>query len=167
MMRGMLGVFQELDSTVEAIEELKKKKLGDLTVYSPTLRHELEQAVDPPQSPVRKFTLVGALLGAVFGYWMAIWASEYWPIVVGGKAISTWVPYTIFAFEVMVMVGALSTVFGMFYLQGIPRLTMAVGYDPRFSQSSFGIWCECAPEKLAEAEAILRRHGAVEVRGDR
>ncbi len=167
MMQGMLGVFAELDSTVEAIEELKHKNVGSLTVFSPTPRHELEHAVDPPQSPVRKFTLIGALSGVCFGYWIAIWGSNYWPLVVGGKAISTWLPYTVFGFEVMVMVGCLSTVFGMFYLAGIPRLTTTVGYDPAFSHGSYGVWCECAPEKLAEAEAILRRHGAVEVRGDR
>jgi Protein of unknown function (DUF3341) len=167
MMQGMLGVFAELDSTVEAIEELKHKQVGSLTVFSPTPRHELEHAVDPPQSPVRKFTLIGALSGVCFGYWIAIWGSNYWPLVVGGKAISTWLPYTVFGFEVMVMVGCLSTVFGMFYLAGIPRLTTTVGYDPAFSHGSYGVWCECAPEKLAEAEAILRRHGAVEVRGDR
>lgn len=167
MMRGMLGVFAELDSTVEAIGELKKHKVGDVTVYSPTPQHVLEDAVQPPKSKVRLFMGVGAISGAVFGYWIAIWASEYWPLVVGGKPISTWIPYTIFGFEVMVMVGALSTVFGMFYLQGIPRLTMTVGHDPRFSGAHFGVWCECAPERLAEAEAILKKHGAVEVRGDR
>lgn len=163
----MLGVFAELDSTVDAIAELKQRKVGDLTVYSPTPRHELEEAVEPPTSPVRKFTLIGGLAGVCFGYWIAIWGSEYWPLVVGGKAISTWLPYTVFGFEVMVMVGALATVFGMFYLAGIPRLTMTVGYDVRFSHGNFGVWCECAPERLAEAEAILRRHGAVEVRGER
>ncbi len=167
MMRGMVGVFAELDSTVEAIEELKHRQVGKLQVYSPTPRHELEHAVDPPRSPVRKFTLIGGLAGVMFGYWIAIWGSEYWPLVVGGKAISTWLPYTVFGFEVMVMVGALSTVFGMFWLAGIPRLTETVGYDPRFSAAHYGIWCECAPEKLAEAEAIMKRHGAVEVRGER
>jgi hypothetical protein len=55
----------------------------------------------------------------------------------------------------------------MFYLAGIPRLTMTVGYDPRFSHGSYGIFCECAPEQLVEAESILRRHGAVEVRGEK
>ena len=55
----------------------------------------------------------------------------------------------------------------MFYLAGIPRLTVTVGYDPRFSASNYGVWCECAPEKLTEVEAIMRRHGAVEVRGER
>jgi hypothetical protein len=55
----------------------------------------------------------------------------------------------------------------MFYLAGIPRLTETVGYDVRFSGANFGVWCECAPEQLKDAEAIMRRHGAVEVRGER
>jgi len=73
----MLGVFAELDATVAAIEDLKKGKVGDLTVFSPTPRHELEHAVHPPMSAVRKFTLVGALSGVTFGFWVAIWGSNY------------------------------------------------------------------------------------------
>ena len=42
---------------------------------------------------------------------------------------------------------------------------MTVGYDGRFSHGEYGVWVECAPEKLKDAEAILRRCGAVEVRG--
>ncbi|MBI1809568.1 MAG: DUF3341 domain-containing protein [Gemmatimonadetes bacterium] len=167
MMQGMLGAFRELDATVAAIEELKHKRVGEITVFTPTPRHELEHAMHPPKSPVRIYTLVGALSGVCFGYWIAIWSSEYWPLVVGGKAIASWIPYTIFGFEVMVLVGALSTVAGMFIHSRIPRLTLTVGYDPRFSHGDFGVWVACPPEKLADAEAILRHHGAVEVRGDR
>lgn len=166
MHQGMLGAFRELDATVDAIEALKKAKTGAITVFTPTPRHEIEHAMKSPMSGVRKFTLIGALSGAVFGYWMAIWASEYWPLVVGGKAISSWIPYTIFGFEVMVLVGALSTVAGFFILSRIPRLTMTVGYDPRFSHADYGVWVQCAPEKLKEAETILRDCGAVEVRGE-
>ena len=166
-MQGVLGVFHHLDSTVSAIEALKKKKLGEVPVYSPTIRHELEHAIDGPNSVVRRFTLIGGLLGVSFGYWIAIWSSNYWPLVVGGKAIASWIPYTIIGFEVFVLVGALSTVFGMFYVSRIPRLTMTVGYDPRFSHGDFGVWVECPPDKLAAAEDLMRRHGAVEVRGER
>jgi hypothetical protein len=77
------------------------------------------------------------------------------------------VPYTIFGFEVMVLVGALSTVIGMFANARLPKLTMTVGYDPRFSHGDFGVWVECAPERCAAAEAMLRQFGAVEVRGER
>ena len=124
---GIVAAFRELDATVDAIEDLKRQKITDVTVYTPTPRHEIEEAVGPPTSPVRRFTLIGGLCGAVFGYWIAIWTSDYWPLVVGGKAIATWVPFTILGFEVMVLVGGLATVFGMFALAHIPRLTMTVG----------------------------------------
>lgn len=166
-MRGVLGHFRELDSAVEAITELKSTRLGDVTVFTPTPRHEFELAVAPPPSPVRRYMLFGGLAGCIFGYWIAIWCSNYWPLVVGGKAFGSWIPYTIFGFEMFVMIGALSTVAGLFIHARIPRLTMFVGYDPRFSDGDFGIWVECAPERLSAAEALLRKHGAVEVRGER
>ena len=166
-MRGVLGAFSDLDATVDAIEALKKEKLGDIQVFSPTPRHELDHAIDAPPSPVRKFTLIGGLAGLTFGYWIAIWTSDYWPLVVGGKPIASWVPYTIFGFEVMVLVGALSTVVGLLIHAGVPRLTMKVGYDPRFSHGDYGVWVECTPEHAAAAENLLRTAGAVEVRRER
>ena len=66
-MQGVVGAFHEIDTTVAAIEDLKKKKLGEVTVYSPTIRHELEHAIDAPQSVVRRFTLIGGLLGVIVG----------------------------------------------------------------------------------------------------
>ena len=167
MMRGAVAVFRELDATVEAIEDLKKQGFRDITVYTPTPRHEIEEAAAPPPSPVRRFTLIGGLLGATFGYWIAIWASDYWPLVVGGKAIASWIPYTIFGFEVMVLVGSLSTVAGMFVNSRVPKITMTVGYDPRFSGGYYGIFVETTPDKFSVAELTLRKHGAVEVRGER
>jgi hypothetical protein len=166
-MRGVLGAFRELDAAVSAIEALKKGKLGAIHVFTPTPRHELEHALDPGPSPVRKYTLIGGLCGVTFGYWIAIWVSDYWPLVVGGKPIASWVPYTIFGFEVMVLVGALSTVAGLFISARIPRLTMLVGYDPRFSHGDYGVWVECPPDKARTAEELLREHGAVEVRLER
>jgi hypothetical protein len=164
---GVLGSFREIDAAVAAIGELRRQRFSEITVYTPTPRHEFEHALEPPQSPVRRFTLIGGLLGATFGYWIAIWASEYWPLVVGGKAVSSWVPYTIFGFEVMVLVGSLATVFGMFAASRIPRLTMTVGYDPRFSHGDFGVWVATTPDRAREATEILRRAGATEVRSER
>ena len=166
-MRGVLGIFPQLDAAVDAIEDLKHQKFRDITVYTPTPRHELEHAIHAPTSPVRRYTLVGAILGCTFGYWIAIWSSDYWPLVVGGKAIASWIPYTIFGFEVMVLIGGLSTVAGLFITSRIPRITMTVGYDPRFSHGDYGIFVEAAPDRLRAAEDVLRRHGAVEVRGER
>jgi hypothetical protein len=164
---GVLGSFREIDAAVAAIGELRRQRFSEITVYTPTPRHEFEHALEPPHSPVRRFTLIGGLLGATFGYWIAIWSSEYWPLVVGGKAVSSWVPYTIFGFEVMVLVGSLATVFGMFAASRIPRLTTTVGYDPRFSHGDFGVWVATTPDRARDATEILRRAGATEVRSER
>jgi hypothetical protein len=166
-MPGVIGAFHELDAAVEAIEELKKRKVGNVTVYTPTPRHELEHALHAKQSPVRLFTLIGGLTGATCGYWIAIWASDYWALVVGGKPVASWVPYTIFGFEVMVLFGALSTVAGLFINSRIPRLTMTVGYDKRFSHGDYGVWVECSPSDTKLVEALLRQSGAAEVRSER
>ncbi|MEP7345743.1 MAG: DUF3341 domain-containing protein [Gemmatimonadaceae bacterium] len=167
MTRGLVASFRELDATCDAIEELKAKKIGTFTVYTPAPRHEIEHALKPPPSKIRRFTLIGGLCGAIFGYWMAVWTSDYWPLVVGGKAIATWIPYTIFSFELMVLIGGLSTVYGMFILSRVPKITQTVGFDPRFTGSDYGIYVEAPPERLREVEALLRGHGAVEVRNER
>ena len=142
-MRGVVAFFRELDATVDAVEVLKKRPLGDFTVYTATPRHEIEHAADRGPSAVRRFALVG------------------------GKAIATWVPYTVFGFEVMVLIGALATVAGLFANARIPRITTTVGYDTRFSHGDYGIWIEPAPDKMQEAEQVLRDAGAVEVRVER
>src|SRR5947199_6531725 len=146
-MRGVLGAFRELDAAVSAIEALKEKNVGAVRVFTPTPRHELEAAIEPPPSPVRRYTLIGGLCGVTFGYWIAIWASDYWPLVVGGKPIASWVPYTIFGFEVMVLIGALSTVAGLFIHSRIPKLTLQMVYDPRLSHGDYVICVECTPDQ--------------------
>jgi hypothetical protein len=163
-MQGVLGAFRELDSAVHAIEELKKQRFGDITVYTPTPRHEFEHVMEHPPSKVRIFTLVFGLAGVTFGYWIPVWMSDYWPLVVGGKPIASWVPFTILGFEVMVLIGGLATVFAMLGLARVPRLTTTVGYDPRFSGGHFGVWVVTAPERADEAMSVLKKHGAAEVR---
>ena len=166
-MQGVLGAFHHIDSAVHAVEELKKSRVGDITVYTPTPRHEFEHALEHGPSKVRLFTLIFGLAGVTFGYWIPTWMSDYWPIVVGGKPIASWVPYTILGFEVMVLVGGLATVFAMFGFAGIPRLTMTVGYDGRFSGGHFGVWVAAEGNDAATAESILKKHGAEEVRRER
>jgi Protein of unknown function (DUF3341) len=166
-MQGVLGAFRELDSAVYAIEELKKAKVGDITVYTPTPRHEIDHVMSRGPSRVRVFTLIFGLAGVTFGYWIPTWISDYWPIVVGGKPVASWVPYTILGFEVMVLIGGLATAFAMFSLAHIPRLTTTVGYDARFSGGHFGVWVEAAADQAVAAEDILKKHGAEEVRRER
>ena len=166
-MQGVIAAFHELDSAVHAVEDLKKQRFGEITVYTPTPQHAFDEVLARPESHVRRWTLIGGIFGCTFGYWIWIWVTRYWPLVVGGKAIVALVPFTIFGFEVMVLVGSLATVIGMFVNSRLPRLTMTVGYDPRFSAGHFGVWVETTPDRADAAAALMRHHGAEEVRHER
>jgi hypothetical protein len=108
---------------------------------------------------VRKFTLIGGLAGVCFGYWIAIWTSDYWPLVVGGKPVASWVPYTIIGFEVMVLIGALSTVAGMFINSRVPKITMTVGFDPRFTHGDYGIGSRPRRTALVPSKTLPPQRG--------
>src|SRR5580704_13089857 len=98
-MQGVVATFRDADASVTAIRDLKRRRWGDVTVFMPAPDHNVEEAIGEGPSVVRRYTLIGGLAGLTFGYWIPIWVSRYWPLVVGGKAIGSWVPYTIIGFE--------------------------------------------------------------------
>ena len=65
------AVFEHLDTLVDAIDEIKRAKLGhDMVVTSPLPRHDLEHVIyaGAAPSPIRWFTLTGALFGGIMGF---------------------------------------------------------------------------------------------------
>ena len=103
------------------------------------------------------------LFGVVTGYAMTICMSLDWPLLVGGKPIATVPPYVVFMFELMVLIGALSTVTGLVLLS-LTKRTTGLAYDPSFSDDRIGIFVPAGGETGAEIERIVRDAGAVEVR---
>ena len=161
---AVVGVFAYLDDTVAAVRELKARGVSQVTVYSPVPRHELDDVLARPESPVRRFTLLGGLSGVAFGFFYAIATSLDWPLIVGGKPIVSLPPFVVIGFETTILLGALATVLGMFLNAGLPRLGRAPGYDPRFSDDRFGVVAFGGPALLATAREVLGASGAEEVR---
>ena len=162
--QGILASYEYLDSTVDAIEGLKKAGFKDVKAYAPYPDHHIEHALGYDQSPVRVWTLVGGLTGAATGLAFTTWTSMDWPLVVGGKPIVSIPPYIIIVFELMVLFGALSTVIGLFVLSRLPNLKPAVVYDPEFSAGRFGVYVEAGGDRLEEARRIMNAQEPVELR---
>ena len=162
---GVLGAFSQLDTTVAAIKKLRAAGHTDFTVYSPIPRHEIEDALGQPVSPVRAFTLVGGIAGCAVGAWITLWMSADWPVQVGGKPIGSIPPYVVIMFEMTILFGALSTILGILFnvLFGARR-TGTILYDPRFSNDRFGIFVPAGSDTVAKVESLLREAGAEEAR---
>jgi hypothetical protein len=94
---------------------------------------------------------------------MTIWMSRDWPLVVGGKAIGTVVPYVAIAFELTVLIGSLVTFLGMALLT-FPRAVRKVAFDRRFSDDLIGVFVPAGVSETDKLTDFFRRAGAVEVR---
>lgn len=162
--QGILASYEYLDSTVDAIEKLRKAGFKDIKAYAPYPEHHIEHALGYGQSPVRVFTLVGGLTGTAAGFGFTSWTSVDWPLVVGGKPIVSIPAFVPIAFEMTVLFGALSTVIGLFILSRLPNFKPAVVYDPEFTAGRYGVYIEASGAKLEEARQILTDEEPVEMR---
>ena len=155
---GVLASFDYLDSTVDAIHELRKAGFKQLRAYMPYPEHHIEEAMGYHESPVRVWTLVGGLTGAATGFAFTVWTSMDWPLVTGGKPIVAIPTSVVIAFEMTVLFGALATLIGVFVLSRLPHTKPVVVYDPEFVAGRFGVYVSADGAKLDEARRILQRH---------
>lgn len=165
-MPSILGVYDQPDPLVDVIKRLKNRGYDSLEVYSPAPFAEIDDAVIEKPSRVRIFTLIGGLVGAFTGFFITIWMSNDWPIMIGGKPFSSIPPYVIISFELTVLFGGLMTLVGLLAVGGLPYGKFGVhdkAYSDRFSAEEFGLVVECADRDVAEVDALMRAHAAKEV----
>lgn len=161
------ATYAHLDTLLTGIDRLKRADIGGYTVVAPLPRHEIEELIyEGRPSPVRWWTLVGALSGLTFGFLLPALTAAQWPMInPGGKPVVSLPPFVIIMFECTILFGGLFTLLGLIVHAGLPaaRLDPAL-QDPRFTDDKFGIvFTDADPALLEEIEAILRRSGAVEV----
>jgi hypothetical protein len=153
---------------VNAIDKLQKSGVNDFIVTSPLPRHDLEELIYKGKpSPVRWFTLTGAIFGGTMGFSLASFTHLNWAMIIpGGKPLVSIPAFIVITFESTVLWGCLFTLIGMVLLT---RLTSALKLqievcDPRFSDDKFGLVVNSLKRQRAEeVEKILNESGAIEV----
>jgi hypothetical protein len=160
---GVVGSFRHLDSLILAIEQLKKAGYRELQALSPIPHHAIDEALKKPPSPIRVFTLIGCLLGAIAGFTLTIGATLHYPLIVGGKPIVSIPPFLVIVFELTILFGGLLTLGGMLLNARLPRVHVGPAYNPRFSEDRFGLWIGCEEKQYDEVERLLENAGAEDV----
>jgi hypothetical protein len=108
-----------------------------IEVHAPHPVHHMEDILEMAPSKVRLFALIGGLLGAFTGYAATSWMSIDWPLIIGGKPVVSIPPYTIIAFELMVLFGSLFAFAGFVILSRMPAVRTIISQDE--FQDSFEI----------------------------
>jgi hypothetical protein len=162
-MPQLMGVFTQPEHIASAARRLRDRGYSELETFSPAPFEDVDDAVDPKPSGVRLYTLIGGLTGVVTGYAMTIWMANDWQIMLGGKPFSSIPPYTIIAFELTILFGAIMTAVGLFAVAGLPSFKMHKAYSARFSAEDFGLVVSCKDRDVSEIDGLLREHHATEV----
>lgn len=162
---GILAIYKHLDEFTDAISKVRvRPDCQGYEAFSPTSYHEIEHASGYTDSPVKWFTLTGALTGMVGGFALALATDWDWPLVTGGKTpgIYSLPAYVVIGFECTILLGAICTILGMLVHCRIPNPKTSV-LDPRFSDDRFGIFVPGAQVESEQAK-VLQECGAEEIR---
>ncbi len=167
---GVLGLFADARSLVEAIPHVKARGFDKLEAYTPYLVHGLDEALGLRRSPLGGMVLVMGILGAVtalfFQWWMS--AVDY-PIVVGGKPLNSWQAFVPIMFEVTVLFATFTAGLGMLLLLnklpffGHPVLSSKA--IAGITRDRFALSVECGADGALDvdaAKAALLAAGAAE-----
>ncbi len=158
--RHVMGIFNDEDRTIDAIKALKESAFPIKKVHSPIPSHKLMDAMGVRKSLLGYFTLMGGIAGFFIGFFLAMYTSVQWNLIVSGKPIVALVPFFIVGFECTILFGVLGNVIGLLTLSRLPRYKNLQQYDERLSGNHFGIVAECEEGQQENLTRFFEEKGA-------
>jgi len=133
---GMMAEFDSATDLVAAAHKTHEAGYKKIDAYSPFPVEELAEAIHCTNR-VPLVTLIGACIGGLSGYLLQYWVAVVtYPINVGGRPYHSWPAFIIVTFEMTILFGGISAVFGMLALNGLPMPYHPVFNVPRFAMAT-------------------------------
>lgn len=159
---GVVGRFSDGPELVEAARAVRQAGYTKLDACTPFPVHGIDEAMAIPRSKLGFIVASIGVMGTISALLLIWWTGAVdYPLVIGGKplfAIEFSIPVT---FELTVLFSAFAAVFGMFALNGLPRLHHPVFHYSDFARAtddSFLLVIEATdPRFQAEQSALLLR----------
>jgi hypothetical protein len=130
---GVMAQFGDATSAVEAARRAYEEGYRRMDAYSPYPVEELSEAIGFHRTRLPIIVFIGGLIGCVGGFLLQYYVAVHdYPINVGGKPLFSWPAFIPITFETTVLAAALSAVFGMLALNGLPE-----PYHPVFNTRNF------------------------------
>jgi hypothetical protein len=159
MAEKLYGIMAEFDSATELVDAARQVRDAGYTktdAFSPFPLHEIDEALGIKRSILPYLILAGGLTGLFSGF-----ALEYFihvvdfPIIVGGRPHFSLPAFVPPAYELTILFASFTAVFGMLFLNGLPRPYHPVFNVPRFAlatREKFFLIIEADDPKYDEAD---------------
>lgn len=134
---GLMAAFNEPETLLKASRAAHKAGYRRMDAFSPMPIEGLADAVgagEREQAKVSWLALAGGIFGGCSAYILQYASTTLgWYFLVGGEGRNSWPAFVIITFEMTVLFACIFALFGMFWLNGFPKL-----YHPVFNVERFG-----------------------------
>lgn len=163
---GILAEFDEPEPLMEAVKKARAAGYRKMDAFTPMPVEGLSDALGFKDFYVPWTMLIVGACGGTFAFSFLSWAMKFdYGHNIGGRPLWSWPMFIPITFEATVLSAALSGIFGMFIMNGLPRphhpLFSVPAFD-RASSSSFFLCIEADDPRFdaAEARSFLEGLGA-------
>lgn len=166
---GLVAEFESAQTLVAAAAKARDAGYKKMDAYSPFPIEGLMDALGHKANILPLLVLLGGILGGLGGYFLQYYTSVYsYPLNVGGRPFHSWPMFIPVTFECTILGAALTAVFGMLGLNGLPEPYHPLFHVDRFALASrdrffLAIRAVDAKFELGETRTFLQGLGAREV----
>src|SRR5437762_3590736 len=153
---GMIAEFKTAAAVLHAAEKVRNSGFRKWDVFTPFPVHGMDRAMGLKNSKVGWFAFLGGVAGYTSGMLMIWYMNDFdYAIVIGGKPLFS--PFAAFppSYELTILLGAFGSLFGMLFLNRLPRLHHPLLKNKRFALAThdrFFVVIETADPKFSETE---------------
>ncbi len=162
----IVGIFEDEDVLLKAVENSRGKGVKIHEVYSPFPVHGLDEALGYKRSRLPIAAFLFGMTGTSLALLMQFWMLGYdWPMIIGGKNHASLPPFVPVTFELTVLLAAFGMVGTFFIVSDMKPYKYPRQFDLRSTDDKHVVAIDLANNKLSKDElaAILKLNGASEV----
>ncbi len=166
--RHILALFSNFEDAEAVIYQLRAASIpgfdfDDLTLKSPIEHHEVEEVLGERSANVQWFTLVGAIMGGLLGFFLISGSqANFYAQLKGGKPIVPFPPNFVLTYEMFILGGVFISILGFLICAGLPAKRSPL-YSAKVSEDQIGILIKADDAAIAKIKQVFVTHEALEI----